>query len=159
MTGGGSSIAQVQALLTVLATGKRAAEAGTAFGEGTKALARSAVSVVTVELDPDRAAHSRRALQDLSNVECLEGDWHDLLPTRAPFDLLFLDSTFKFDPFEEGRKAVDLLVAGGLLVVDDMPPGLHGLGQARDFLFGTEGLHSVEILTTPETAAVVSSKA
>jgi predicted O-methyltransferase YrrM len=56
VTGGGSSIAEVQRLLAVLATGRRVAEAGTAFGEGAEAMAKTAESVVTVELDPSRAA-------------------------------------------------------------------------------------------------------
>ena len=53
MTGGGSSIPKVQRLLAVLATGRRAAEVGTAFGEGADAIASTAASLVTVEIDPE----------------------------------------------------------------------------------------------------------
>jgi predicted O-methyltransferase YrrM len=42
MTAGGSSIPEVQRLLRVLATGRRVAEAGTAFGEGAAAMADTA---------------------------------------------------------------------------------------------------------------------
>ena len=52
MTGGGSSIHEIQRLLAVLAVGRRVAEAGTAFGDETEAMAQTAKSVVTVELDP-----------------------------------------------------------------------------------------------------------
>ncbi|CAN5184348.1 hypothetical protein BH20ACT13_BH20ACT13_25660 [soil metagenome] len=52
MTGGGSSIPEVQRLLSVLAAGRSVAEAGTAFGEGAEVMARTARSVVTVEIDP-----------------------------------------------------------------------------------------------------------
>jgi predicted O-methyltransferase YrrM len=52
MTGGGSSLLAVQALLRLLATGRDCAELGTAFGEGAAALAETARSVVTVERDP-----------------------------------------------------------------------------------------------------------
>ena len=94
MTGGGSSIAEVQRLLSVLAAGRRCAEAGTAFGEGAAAIASTAASLVTVDLEPDRAGLAASRLHDLANVELLVGDWRELLPSRGPFGLLFLDSTF-----------------------------------------------------------------
>jgi SAM-dependent methyltransferase len=74
LTGGGSSIAEVQALLRVLAAGRDVAELGAAFGEGAAALAETARSVVTVELDPARVAAARERLAGLENVELLEGD-------------------------------------------------------------------------------------
>ncbi len=55
MTVGGSSISEVQSLLSTLAVGKRCAEAGTAFGKGAEAMARTARSLVTVEIDEGRA--------------------------------------------------------------------------------------------------------
>jgi predicted O-methyltransferase YrrM len=50
MTGGGSSLPEMQRLLSVLAAGKRCAEVGTAFGEGAAAMASTAKSLLTVEL-------------------------------------------------------------------------------------------------------------
>src|SRR5205085_12101399 len=49
VTGGGSSLPEVQRLLAVLAAGRRCAEVGTAFGEGALAIASTAASLVTVE--------------------------------------------------------------------------------------------------------------
>ena len=60
MTEGGSSIPEVHALLRVLAAGRRAAEIGTAFGEGARAIAKTAESLVTVELDAARAERGGR---------------------------------------------------------------------------------------------------
>lgn len=74
MTHGGSSIAEVQALLRLLAAGRDVAELGAAFGEGAAAMAETARSVVTVELDPERVAAARRRLTGLENVELLAGD-------------------------------------------------------------------------------------
>ena len=91
MTGGGSSIAAVQALLRVLAAGRDVAEFGTAFGEGAAAIAETARSLVTVELDPERAAVARERLAGLDNVEALEGDAYELLRGRGPFGLVFAD--------------------------------------------------------------------
>jgi predicted O-methyltransferase YrrM len=158
VTDGGSSIPEVQALLRVLASGRKAAEAGTAFGEGARAIGETALSLVTVELDPNRAAVAKEALADRGNVEVVVGDWRQELPARAPFEFLFVDSTFKHDPPKEGALAVDLLADGGLLLVDDMTPGWKGHDPARSFLFGNPELQTVEVLTTTNTSALIAVK-
>jgi predicted O-methyltransferase YrrM len=157
LTAGGSSIPEVRRLLAVLAAGKRVAEVGTAFGLGAQALASTAREVVTVELDPERARLAREALAGLPNVEALEGDWAELLPPRAPFELLFMDGGgWKLDLAQAGRM-LELLAPGGLAVVDDMTPG-YGPDPVRDFFFGNPELVAVEILTTPETAALLVTR-
>jgi predicted O-methyltransferase YrrM len=135
VTGGGSSIPEVRALLAAIAVGRRCAEAGTAFGEGAAALASTARSLVTVEAAPGRAELARERLRELSNVELVVGDWHDELPPRAPFELLFLDGGgYKHAPEREGAKALALLAPGGLLVIDDLTPGRREHDPAREFL-------------------------
>ena len=91
MTGGGTSIPEVQALLRVLAAGRDVAELGSAFGVAAAAMAETARSVVTVELDPERAAAARGRLGGIPNVEALEGDAYELLHGRGPFGLVFAD--------------------------------------------------------------------
>jgi predicted O-methyltransferase YrrM len=158
VTGGGSSIPEVQALLATLAVGKRCAEAGTAFGGGAAAIASTARSLVTVEADEGRAEVARERLRGFSNVELVVGDWHVELPARAPFDLLFLDGGgFKQAPSREGPDALALLAPAGMLVVDDLTPGRGTHDPARAFLLGHPGLAAVEILTTPGTAAIVAA--
>lgn len=159
MTGGGSSIREVQRLLAVLATGRRVAEAGTAFGEGAEAMARTAQSVVTVELDPDRAAIAAQRLEPYPNVELLVGDWRELLAPRGPFELVFLDGGgFKHAPAEGGDLVLGLLEPGALLVMDDMTPGRPGPDPAREWAFGHPRLRAVEVLTTPATSALLISR-
>ena len=159
MTAGGSSIPEVQSLLSTLAVGKHCAEAGTAFGEGAEAMARTARSLVTVEIDEDRAEIARARLRGLANVELIVGDWHDALPPRAPFELLFLDGGgFKQAPFEEGPLAIDLLGPGGLLVIDDLTPGLVEHDPAREFLLSHPELVATELMTTGRTAAIVAAR-
>ena len=159
MTRGRSSIPEVRRLLSVLAVGRKVGEAGTAFGEGTRAMASTAASVVTVEMDERRAELAAAALRDVPKVQLLVGDWRQVLPERAPFGLLFLDAGgFKEAPFEVGPLAVGLLERGGLLVVDDMTPGLSDHDPAREFLFGYSELTSVEVNTTPETSAIISAR-
>jgi predicted O-methyltransferase YrrM len=154
MTGGGSSLPEVQRLLAVLAAGRRCAETGTAFGEGAVAIASTALSLVTVEHDPERAAVAAERLDGLANVELEVGDWRELLPARGPFDFLFFDA----GRLDESPEAIDLLAPGGLLLKDDLTPGRPGPDPVRDLLFGHPELVAVEILTTPATAAVVAAR-
>jgi predicted O-methyltransferase YrrM len=145
----------VQRLLAVLAAGKRCAELGTAYGEGAAAIASTAAWLVTVERDPERVASARERLAGLDNVELLEGDWRDLLPQRGPFELLFLDSgDWKEEPYRQ--RALDMVAPGGLLLKDDMTPDWPGPDPLREWFFGHPDLLATEILTTPETAAIVA---
>jgi predicted O-methyltransferase YrrM len=144
----------VQALLRVLAAGRRCAEIGTAFGEGAAAMADTAASLVTVEIDEERAAIARERLRGRENVELLVGDWRDLLPPRAPFELLFFDG----GKLAEAPDSIDLVAPGGLFVKDDLTPDWPAPDPVRELLFGHPELVAAEILTTPGTGAIVAAK-
>jgi predicted O-methyltransferase YrrM len=152
VTAGGSSLPEVQRLLAVLGAGRRCAETGTAFGEGAAAIASTAVSLVTVEQNPERAAVAAERLRGLENVELAVGDWRDVLPPHAPFDFLFFDA----GRLDESPEAIDLLAPGGMLLKDDLSPDWPGPDPVRELLFGHPDLVAVEILTTPETAAILA---
>jgi predicted O-methyltransferase YrrM len=154
LTGGGTSLPEVQRLLSVLAAGKHCAETGTAFGEGAAAIATTARSLVTVERDVERAEIAAGRLRGLDNVELLVGDWREHLPSRAPYDLLFFDA----GRAEDSQDAIDLLVDGGLFIKDDLTPGRPGPDPVRTFLLDHPQLLAVEVLTTPSTAAIVATK-
>jgi predicted O-methyltransferase YrrM len=157
VTDGGSSIPAVQALLRVLVTGRRAAELGTAFGEGAAAMAETAREVVTVEIDLERAEAARERLAGCANVELLVGDWRELLPSCAPFDLLFADGGLR--EADAWEAALALVAPGGLIVKDDLSPGRPVDGDpVREFLLRDPRLAAVEILTTPGTAAIVATR-
>jgi predicted O-methyltransferase YrrM len=142
----------VQALLRVLAAGRDVAELGTAFGEGAAALAETAHSVVTVELDPERAALARDRLAGFENVEALQGDCYDLLRGRGPFGLVFADAGGYDWEF-----IVGLLEPGGILVKDDLTAGRDVEGDpVREFLMGDERLVATEILIAPQSALIVA---
>jgi predicted O-methyltransferase YrrM len=154
LTGGGSSIAQVQALLRVLAAGRDVAEIGTAFGEGAAAMAETARSVVTVEADAERAAIARERLARHANVESLEGNAYELLRGRGPFGLVFADGG-RYD----WEAILELTAPRGLIVKDDLTPGRPVDGDpVREFLLRDPRLLATEILTTPESAAIVALK-
>jgi predicted O-methyltransferase YrrM len=152
MTGGGSSLVEVQRLLAVLAAGRRCAEVGTAFGEGAAAMASTAASLVTVELDRERASIASERVRGFPNVDLLIGDWREHLPQRAPFELLFFDG----GRFEEAPDAIDLVGPGGLIVKDDLTPDREGPDPVRELLFNHPELVAVEVLLTPQTAAVLA---
>ena len=154
MTGGGSSLPEVQRLLAVLAAGKRCAETGTAFGEGAAAIASTAASLVTVESDAERAAVAAERLRDFDNVDLLVGDWREHLPSHAPFEFIFFDA----GRAQESQAAIDLLVPGGLLLKDDLTPNRSDPDSVREFLLQHPQLVAVEVLTTASTAAIVAAK-
>ena len=159
MTGGGSSIPEVQALLSTLVASKpggRIAEIGTAFGAGATAIVEALpadATFVTVEPDPARYAEACSALAG-TRVEVLNARWEDVLPTRGPFDLIFFDGGTTEESFE---LAVSLLAPGGILVKDDLTPGRPVAGDSvREALFQDQRLVAVELLTTSTTAAIVA---
>jgi predicted O-methyltransferase YrrM len=154
LTGGGSSLPEVQRLLAVLAAGRRCAETGTAFGEGAAAMASTAASLVTVESDPERARVAADRLRGFENVQLFVGDWREHLPAYGPYELVFFDA----GRAEESQAAIDLLVVGGLFVKDDLTPGRRGPDAVRDFLLGHPELVAVEVLTTPSAAAIIAAK-
>jgi predicted O-methyltransferase YrrM len=152
VTGGGSSLPEVQALLRVLAAGRDVLELGTAFGEAAAAMAETARSLVTVERDPERTALARGRLERHENVELLEGDWRDVLGGRGPFGLVFADGGAY-----DWEAILALVAPGGLLVKDDLTPGRPVEGDpVREFLLRDARLAATELLTTPVTAAIVA---
>jgi predicted O-methyltransferase YrrM len=103
---------------------EKACELGTAYGVGAAWIEsglRPGATLVTVEIDPERAAGAQEVFAGCRSVEVLAGDW-SLARGRGPFDLLFSDGGPKREPGDTERLA-PLLRAGGLLVLDDYTPG------------------------------------
>jgi predicted O-methyltransferase YrrM len=152
LTGGATAIREVQALLRALATGRDVAELGSAYGETAAIVAETARSVVTVELDPERAAVVRDRLRGIANVEALEGDAYELLRGRGPFGLVFADGGAY-----DWEAILALTAPGGIVVKDDLTPGRPIDGDpVREFLLRDARLAASEILATPEMAVIVA---
>jgi predicted O-methyltransferase YrrM len=153
VTDGGTSIPAVRALLRALATGRDAAELGTAFGEGAAAMAETARSVVTVESDPERAALASARLAPFANVEVLAGDCYAALRGRGPFGLVFADGGRPYD----WEAILELVAPGGILVKDDLTPGRPVEGDGvRELLLRDPRLAAAEILVDARMAAIVA---
>jgi predicted O-methyltransferase YrrM len=159
-----SSIHEVGRLLAVLVAQRprgRFAEIGTGCGVGAgwiaSALGPEGV-FVTVETEAEMAGAVERLFAGEPNVRVLHGDWHDLLPAEAPFDLLFFDGGHwkSGDVAAESEQALELVAPGGTVVIDDLTPDWSGPDPVREFWLGHRRLSSVEILTTPEAAAILA---
>src|SRR5690606_41998873 len=48
-------------------------------------------SLTSVELEPRLAGAAGEVFASLANVEVVTGDWLEVMPRRAPFDLVFFD--------------------------------------------------------------------
>lgn len=168
-----SSIAEIGRLLAVLAAARprgKFAEIGTGCGVGSAWVVDALdpeASLVTVELDDDRAAAASRLFADYPNVRVVHGDWHELLPPEGPFDVLFFDSGHakRGDVPAEGAQALSLVVPGGVVVIDDLTPESlwpdEWRGQPdppRDFWLNHPELVAAEVLTTPVSAAILAVK-
>jgi len=148
-------VQQLVAALVASKPGGRIAEIGTSYGDGAKAILAAlphGTSFVTVEVDPDRAAQARDALHG-TEAQVLEGDWRDHLPQLGPFDVVFADGGVGYD------EVIDLLAPGGLLVKDDLTPGVAIEGDAtREALLLDPRVIATEILVTPEMACIVATR-
>jgi predicted O-methyltransferase YrrM len=153
---------EVGRLLHVLAASRgrdRVAEIGTGTCVGAAWIVSALppqTPFLTVEIDEVRAAAARELFERDANVHVLEGDWRELLPPEAPFDLLFYDATKQLRPREDGELVAGLLTPGGLAVLDDLTPGFSGPDPVREFWLGSADLAATEILTTPESAAILA---
>jgi predicted O-methyltransferase YrrM len=161
VTAGATAAPEVQGLLRVLAAGKDVAEMGAAYGETAAVMAQTARRVVTVELDPERAAVARERLAGLANVEFVEGDAFAELGGRGEFDLVFVDGGLR-DALRDGpawETVLGLVRPGGILVKDDMTPGREIAGdEIREFLLRDPRLAATEILVSPELAVIVAAR-
>jgi predicted O-methyltransferase YrrM len=157
-----SSIPEVGRFLHVLAGQRgraRVGEIGTGTGVGAAWIVSALpppVPFVTVELDASRAAAASRLFTEDENAKVLHGDWHELMPPEAPFDLLFYDGGGKQRPELDGDEVIDLLAPGGTVVLDDLTPGLPGPDPVRDFWLEHPRLAAIELLTTPTTALILA---
>lgn len=111
------------AVLAAGCLGGRIGEIGTGVGIGAAWMAGAMpadCSLVTVEIDEERAAAAVELFAGDTRVSVLTGDARAVLGPYAPFDLLFADGGWR-DP---GGLAslVDLVRVGGRVVMDDVTP-------------------------------------
>ena len=145
-------------LLHVLASQRgreRVAEIGTGCGVGSAWILAGLppdVPFLTVELDDERAEAAAGLLADDPSARVLCGDWRELLPAEAPFDLLFADG----GRAKEHEEVAGLLAPGGTLVLDDLTPGREvEHDHVRELWLRHPRLACVELRLSEREAALV----
>jgi predicted O-methyltransferase YrrM len=138
----------------------RVGEIGTGAGVGAAWIVSALppeVPFVTVELDSERATASASLFAEDAQVRVLVGDWREVLPPEAPFDLLFYDGGGKQRPDLDGDDVVGLLAPRGLVVLDDLTPGRpRERDPVREFWLGHVELAAVELTLSSSVAAIVA---
>lgn len=145
-------------LLAGLRGRERVAETGTGAGVGAAWIVSAldpAVPFFTAERDPGLAAAAAGLFAEDPNVRVLEGDWHDVLPAHAPFDLLFHDGS-KRRPDLDGEETLRLLSPRGLVVLDDLTPGRPGPDPVRQFWLGHPELAAAELRVSDREAVILA---
>ena len=169
-----SSSPEIGRLLAVLVAQRphgRFAEIGSGCGVGSAWIITAMgpeATFVTVEADEERAGAVSRLFADQPQIlRALHGDWHDVLPSEAPFDLLFLSGGGwkRGDAETESEAALELVAPGGLVVIDDLTPESlwpeEWRGQpdgVREFWLTDPRLRGAEVMTSPQTAALLATK-
>jgi len=133
---------------------ERVAEIGTGTGVGTAWLASAlppGVPLVTAERDERLAGAATELFADDADIDVLHGDWRDVLPAHAPFDLIFVDGgRAKDDP----DAVLALAAPGATLVLDDFSADWQLPDPRRDVWLAHPRLVAVEI-GTGQTARVL----
>ena len=136
----------------------RVAETGTGAGVGAAWMVSAldpAVRFFTAELDEARAAAAAELFAEDENVRVLAGDWHDVLPEHAPFDLLFHDGS-KRRPDLDGEATLRLLAPRGLVVLDDLTPRRQGPDEVREFWLDHPELAGTELRVSDREAVILA---
>ena len=158
-------VGRLLATLAAARTAGRLGEIGTGTGFGAAWIASAMpadTTLVTIELDDERAAAAQRLFATDSRVDVVHGDAAVEVPSRGPFDLLFVDGGL---PISEA--IVEYVRVGGQLVVDDVTPTLlldaaspfQSNDAKRELFFGSPRLQSIEVvLPDLENAAFVGTR-
>lgn len=160
-----SCLPAVGRLLRVLVAGAGAGnvgEIGTGCGVGAAwLLSGLGPGQHLYSIETDRGRHA--AVEDLfgenPGVTFLRGDWRGLA-AHTPFRFLFADGG---KAKEAGEEVLALLAVGGTLLLDDLTPEalLPEAWRAqpdpvRAFWLEHPDVHATEVLTTPQTAAIIA---
>jgi predicted O-methyltransferase YrrM len=137
---------------------ERACELGTAFGVGAAWIEsglRPGATLLTIELDAERAAAAHVLFATSDSVEVVAGDWSVALG-HGPFDLLFSDGGPKRAPGDP-EKLRPLVRPGGLVVLDDYTPDYPDPKDiSRLIWLDSPSYRAQEIMVSREASVIVA---
>jgi predicted O-methyltransferase YrrM len=145
--------------------GARIAEFGTGYGVGTAWLLSgmdNTSRLITVELDPARAAINRATLTD-PRVTALEEDWTVILQ-HGMFDLIFSDATAAKQETDGLTIMLELLRPGGCIVMDNfsplgsLPAHLNGVDPIREAIWARTDLIPLEVGVSETERVILAVK-
>ena len=135
----------------------RVAEIGSGCGVGSAWLLAGLaprVPFLTVEPDDERARAVTELLAADRNARVVQGDWAEVLPAEAPFDLLFADG----GGCKTRMDLLGLLAPGGTIVIDDLTPGREITGDpVRELWLHHERVTAVELLVSSREAVILGT--
>jgi hypothetical protein len=117
---------------------------------------RPGATLLTVELDQDRAQAARTLFADNSAVEVITSDW-SLALERGEFDLLFSDGGPKRAPGDP-EKIARLVRNDGLVVLDDYTPGYDKNDVSRLIWLENPDFYAMELMLTPDASVILARK-
>jgi predicted O-methyltransferase YrrM len=135
----------------------RVAEIGAGAGVGAAWILAglgAAARFVTVEPDEERAAAVEELLGGDEHARVLRGDWRDVLPREAPFDLVFADGGGQETKTDESL--LGLLMPGGTLVMDDLTPGCTGADRVRELWLRHPRVAAAELQVSERESVIVA---
>jgi predicted O-methyltransferase YrrM len=137
---------------------ERACELGTAFGVGAAWIEsglRPGATLLSIELDPERAAAAQALFAGSDSVQVAAGDWQ-LALDREPFDLLFSDGGPKRVPGDP-EKLAPLVRAGGVVLLDDYTPDYSDPDDiARRIWLDNPSYRAQEIMVSREASIIIA---
>lgn len=134
---------------------ERVAEIGTGAGIGTAWLASAlppGVPLLTAERDERLATAAANLFADDPDVDVLHGDWRDVLPPHAPFDLVVVDGPRAKDDVDA---VLALATPGATIVLDDFSAGQRP-DPRREAWLAHPRLAAVEVGTGETARAIVA---
>ena len=149
-------------LLHVLAASRgreRVAEIGTGTGVGAAWIVSALppqTPFFTTEIDEARAAAARELFAGGRERPRARGRLARAAARRGAVRPPLLRRAKQLRPQEDGELVVGLLAPGGIAVLDDLTPGFAGPDPVREFWLGHPDLAATEVLTTPESAAILA---
>lgn len=151
---------EVGRLLQLCAHGaRRICELGTAYGVGAAWIEsgmRAGATLLTVEVDVQRARSAAVTFADNPSIEVVNGDW-TVAVDRGPFEMLFSDGGPKREPGDP-EKLLPLLAPGGLVVLDDYTPGYEKDDEARGLWLENKSYRALEVRVSLDASVILATK-